>query len=137
MKKIFIILVFAGLVFLLVYVYLDLRVWKYPTKLSNKIDTVEVKYISWACACANWLPAKYINDPNYSKTDYSNDCIFIEAEKNAEKVPESYIIESGKKVRLIGSYYRDKGISRDYESPNDQRAEKAKVFKYSSFEIIK
>src|SRR5688572_5659151 len=137
MKRIFIIIVFALVVIFLRYIYLDIKTWKYPTELSDKIDTVEVKYISWACACANWLPTEYLKDPNYSKTDYSNDCIFIEAEKSTEKVPESYIIESGKKIRLIGTFYNDEGISRDYESPTDQRPDRAKVFKYRSFEIVK
>lgn len=34
----------------------NIMFWDYPKNLSDKIETIEVSYIAWACACANWLP---------------------------------------------------------------------------------
>ena len=62
----------------------------YPENLENKTDTIEVTYIAWACACANWLPTEYLKDPNYSTTDNAEDCIYIEASEKKLKLPEEF-----------------------------------------------
>lgn len=41
------------------------------------------------------------------------------------------------KYPLIGSYYKRKGISRDYEKSTNQKPEKAKIFRYTKIEVIK
>lgn len=111
----------------------------FPNELSEEIDTMEITYIAWACACANWLPEKYfdLNNDKLSETpeDY---CIFIEAEKEEMKIPDEYHLGGYQnRIRLIGKFYKDKGISRDYEQPTSQKPEKARVFRYSEIEVIK
>ncbi|MFK7933296.1 MAG: hypothetical protein AB8G22_07290 [Saprospiraceae bacterium] len=102
------------------------------------VDTIEVTYIAWACACANWLPTKYLKTPNYETTDNSEDCIFIEAENEELRIPDEYRLGGyGNRIKLIGQFYRDEGISRYYEQPTSQKPKIAKVFRYSKIEVIK
>ncbi len=109
----------------------------FPTKLSEQVDTIEVSYIEWACACANWLPTNYLDDPNYDASINSANCIFIEAEKEELKIPDEYPLgRTENRLQLIGRYYLDKGISRDYKQPIPQKPDYAKVFRYSKAEVI-
>jgi hypothetical protein len=110
----------------------------YPTKLSKKRDTIEVTYIAWACACANWLPTHHLENPNYDTTENADDCIFLEADVGRLVIPDEFRNGCcGNKIRLIGNFYLDEGISRDYEKPTSQKPEKGKVFRYSEIEIIR
>lgn len=105
-----------------------------PKILSNKIDTIEVKYIAFASECANWLPLKFID---VNPSDYSDVTIFLESKKENE-IPEKYRLDSpNNRIRLIGNYYEDEGISRNYFSPTERKSSKARVFKLTSYEIIK
>ena len=108
----------------------------YSNNLEKKIDTIEVTYIAWACACANWINTDYFEkNPNYANMDYSKECFFIEAKNRDNKLPEKYHI-NGSVVRLIGSFYKDKGISRDYMKPTSQKPDKSRVFRYAAYEVI-
>jgi len=111
----------------------------YPNKIETKIDTIEVSYISWACACPNWIEVDYFEkNPTYKNTDYSKDCFFIEAKKGTIKLPEKHHTTYNEvKIKLIGSFYAENGISRDYIKPTSQKPEHSRVFRYSDFEIIK
>jgi hypothetical protein len=111
----------------------------YPKELTNKIDTIEIEYIAWACACANWLPNKYFDlDNDILSENPENYCIFLEAEKEDLRIPDEYCFSGFEnRIRLIGSYYKDKGISKDFMQSTSQKPDKAKVFKYSEIEIIK
>lgn len=101
----------------------------YPKELENKIDTIEVTYIAWACACANWLPTTFLNDPNYYENDYSKDCIFLEADKKELVIPDEYHLGGNdNQIKLIGTFYKDQGISRGYIKPTSEKPDKAKVF---------
>lgn len=111
----------------------------YPKELNSKIDTIEVKYIAWACACANWLPDKYFDIDNDKLSENpGNYCMFLESEKENFKIPDEYCHNNNNnRIRLIGSFYKEKGISKDYVQPTSQKPSKARVFKYSEVEIIK
>ena len=41
------------------------------------------------------------------------------------------------KIRLIGSFYKGKGISRDYVQQTSQYPEEGRVFRYTDIEIVK
>ena len=109
----------------------------YPQELAAEIDTIEVTYIAWACACANWLPTSYLEDPDYEVSENDEDCVFLEAEKKELKIPAKYYSGGNNRIRLIGRFYKDKGISKDYEQPTSERPTKARVFKYAKIEILK
>lgn len=114
----------------------NIMFWEYPNSLSKKTETIEVSYIMWACACANWLPIPRENPEAEIK---DTDCIFIEAAIPDLIVQDSFFDENQykKKLRLTGSYYNDEGISRTYEMPTSQKPDKAKVFRYTKMEVIK
>jgi len=109
----------------------------YPKNLSTKIETIEVTYIDWACACANWLPTTYLENPSYDTTENASDCIFLEAENNNAKINDIDLVNGANSFRLSGSYYEEQGISRDYKKATSQKPEKAKVFRYTKAELIK
>ena len=110
----------------------------YPKKLIKTIDTIEVTCINWACPCPNWLPVEYLDSMDKVMEAAEEYCIFIEADEPRLKMPRAYKNgRRGNRIRLIGQYYKDKGISRDYLSPVGKLPEPAKVFRYSKVEIIK
>ena len=111
----------------------------YPNNIDDNIDTIEVEYISWACACANWVDYSYLISNSYISEDkLAENCFFIEAEKDSIRIPDSYFADTNNyRIQLIGSYYKDKGISRDYIKPTSEKPEHARVFRYSQFKIIK
>jgi hypothetical protein len=100
--------------------YLD---YSYTTE--DELDTIEVNYVAWACACANWLPVGVIDD--------DSNCIFIESID--DKVLPKKFHENQYTIKLIGRFYRDKGISRDYKKPTSQKPDYAKIFQYMYYEI--
>lgn len=108
----------------------------YPNKLTSTVDTIVVEHINWACACPNWLPIEYLESVN-SEDDYSEYCIFIESKDKSVKISDKYFNnEQQNNLRLIGKYYKDEGISRDYIKQTSQKPEKAKVFQYSHVEVL-
>lgn len=97
---------------------------------EDKLDTIEVQYIAWACACANWLPKE--NQASVIIQDTS--CIFIESACD-QQLPSKFH-DNNYKIRLVGRYYKNKGISRDYEKPTSEKPEAAKIFQYMYYEIL-
>lgn len=90
----------------------------YPYTLEDQEDTLDLTYIQWACACANWIPTSNFEVPSYANTDYSKDCIFIESGHADLLVNEEPVKGySSKRIRVVGSFYKNEGISRDYENP--------------------
>ena len=110
-----------------------------PTKLSDKVETIEVSYVNWSCDCADFIEVKYFNDnPNYETNE--NDCIFIEPSNIEKKVPEDFYNKGHFEyyLKLRGQFYLDKGIPKSYERKTPEGPlQKAKVFRYDSFELIK
>ncbi|NII28751.1 lipoprotein [Pseudoflavitalea sp. X16] len=110
-----------------------------PTKLSGKIETIEVAHINWACDCADFIETKYFrNNPDYETKE--EDCIFIEPANPKLKIPEDYYTKGyfDNNLKLTGQFYTDKGISDSYESKvSKSSAKKAKVFRYDSYKLIK
>jgi hypothetical protein len=104
-------------------------------KLEDKVQTVEFHYIPWACECANWATSsdidKYENQGNDELADHS---VFIEPADEALTLPDTlgYI---GDIVLLTGQYYVEKGFPKNFST--EQPVDKAKVFKYTAYKIIK
>jgi|GEM_PF-6486676 len=109
----------------------------YPKEIGQEPQNIEVSYVAWACACPNWLPKSVSNQPGFDTTDNSNDCIFLEAAEGAEKIPLVFHTGGrGTSIKLTGSYYTDKGISRDYIQPTSEIPAHSKVFRYTYFEPL-
>jgi hypothetical protein len=110
----------------------------YSYTLATKRDTITLSYTNWACACANWLPNEELDEKRREEYPYFEDLhIFIEAKKSTNKIPDEYMSSGySNRIRVFGNYYREKGISRDYERPTSEFPDYARVFRYDSFQII-
>ena len=88
----------------------------------------------WSCQCANWATLDDIN--KYQDTGKLSDhCIFIEPANKSLTLSDT-LGYSDDIVEFTGQYYSAKGFPKDYvktEGPVD----KAKVFRYTSYKIIK
>jgi hypothetical protein len=83
----------------------------------------------------NWLPGEYWDIESDELTELSDYCIFVEATESSVKIPDFHRIGK-KKLLLVGSYYLDKSISRDYSRPVGEKPTKAKVFRYTDYILI-
>ncbi|MEO6253557.1 MAG: hypothetical protein ABIO79_09640 [Ferruginibacter sp.] len=108
----------------------------YPTytkNLESKIKTIELSYISWACACANWTDSKdyhkYLDSGRVSDI-----AIFIEPSDSSLKLPDT-LGYSGDIIKFTGQFYKEKGYPKDYIK-NEEEVDSARVFRYAKYEII-
>lgn len=109
----------------------------YPFKLSNKIQTIEVVYVNWACDCADFVATKYFaNHPGGEI--HKEDCIFIEPAQSTRPLSSKFYEKDHfeKKLRLHGQFYLGKGISRSYEQKTPEKPVPARVFRYLRFELL-
>lgn len=118
-----------------------ITVLDYSNTIEDRVDTIEVSYVMWACACPNWIETDFLAQNSYiPENELESKCFYIEANKETEKLPEKYhtnFLNGNRfKVKLIGNFYKDKGISRDYKKPTSEKPEYAKVFRYNEFEVL-
>jgi len=103
--------------------------------LNEKVETVELIYIAWACDCANWA----IKDDliNYSENigdSLANYCLFVEPANQSLKLPDT-LGYSGDVIRFTGQFYKEKGFPKDYIS--FENPDEARIFKYSDYKVVK
>lgn len=135
---------FIGVFFLVVSIFLFLILkhkvttpLDYPYNLSDKEEVIEVHYVNYACDCAQWIETKYSkSNPDYVTNE--KDCIYLESENPQLQEIEDKFMEDyfSKKLKLTGSFYTNKGLSRTYYS-QFEKPDPARVFRYSKIEIIK
>jgi hypothetical protein len=88
----------------------------------------------WACECANWATQDVI--AKYKDTgNLSDHCVFVEPANKSLILPDT-LGYSGDIIQFTGQYYVDEGYPNDYVK-GEQQVDKAKVFRYTSFKIIK
>jgi hypothetical protein len=87
----------------------------------------------WACECANWATLDVIK--KYEDDSLASHCVFIEPADTSLILPDT-LGYSGDIIQFTGQYYVDKGYPNDYVK-GEQQVDKAKVFRYTSFKIIK
>ena len=103
-----------------------------PTNtLSGKTQTLNLEYIVWGCACANWIT---ISDrKKYGAS--SKHCIFIERANPELKLP-LYFDPSRHFITITGQFY----TKTDYPKGTpemEEHLDKAKVFRYTRIEVHK
>jgi len=103
--------------------------------LENEVKTLHLRYIAWACDCANWATdediKKYGGDNNGALDDR---CIFLEPADDAKELPIS-ILRSGTEIRVTGQFYENKGFPEGYTSV--EHPDKARVFRYTGFKVLR
>lgn len=101
-------------------------------KLEDKIITVRMQYIDWFCACANWADVRIVDTCNGCALP--SKCVFIEAAEREKALPDT-IGYSGDIVEFTGQFYTEPGYPKGYIE-GEEKMEKAKIFRYSSYKII-
>ena len=102
--------------------------------LEPKIERLELEYILWGCACANWItPADRIK---YDTNGLAEHCIFIEPADSNLKLSDSTFQYDKENIKVTGQFY----VRRDYPKGTielEEHLDKAKVFRFTKIEIIK
>jgi len=109
-----------------------------PGKLSGVTETIEVSYVNWACDCPNFIETKFYKNNSAYETNVE-DCIFIESSNERITIPENYFENGHFKyhLKLTGQFYVDKGVPDSYDPKTPEKPEKAKVFRFDRFELVK
>ncbi len=103
-------------------------------RLKNKTQTLELKYIAWACDCANWVTNEDLE--NYSENfddTLAEQSIFIEPANKTLKLPDT-LGYSNDVIKFTGQFYNEKGFPKNYHS--FQEPEKSRVFRYTNYEVV-
>lgn len=103
-------------------------------KLTGPTITLEMIPIRWGCDCADWIPINEFTLYDFHPDTLAAHCVFIEPASDEIVLPESYS-NTGHTVRFTGRFYEKPGFPDGYDSVED--VDEAKVFRYTSFELIK
>lgn len=105
-----------------------------PTNtLTGKTETLELRYIVWGCACANWVTPAELE--KYHDKDLDKHSIFIEPAKPELEVP-LYFDPARHMIKVTGQFYTKPDYPKGTEETEEQ-LDKAKVFRYTSIEVKK
>lgn len=104
-----------------------------PTnKLISKVESIEVEYTVWGCACPNWIQTKD-NNNDTTKT-YIKRHFYIEPADKTLELPKHFDAFKHK-IRLRGQFYEKE----DYPKgalETEEPMPKAKVFRYTKMQVI-
>lgn len=104
-----------------------------PTNtLTGKKETLQLQYIVWGCACANWITAS--DYKKYEHKQLSKHCIFIEPATPELELP-SYFDAFRHNIKAEGQFY----TKPDYPKGTvemEESLEKARVFRYTKIEVL-
>jgi hypothetical protein len=103
-------------------------------QLEDKVQTIELEYIPWACDCANWASPEDIDRYNDNKDDsLATLSIFVEPADPSLALPDTigYIND---RIRFIGQFYKTKGFPKGFKS--SENGTRARVFRYTKFEVL-
>ncbi len=99
--------------------------------MEDNFCKIRVTYVTYMCECAKWR----ITDirPDHSEA-YSED-IFLEPLSDNISFPDT-IGYDGDILELKGKFYTKKGFPKDYD-PGEEQPDKASVFQYTQYRVIK
>ena len=101
--------------------------------LEEKVKTLELTYIAWACDCAKWATKEDLK--KYSTGDaLADQSIFVEPANQSLELPDT-LGYSNDIIIFSGQFYNEKGFPRGYQS--FEEPEKARVFRYTEYEVVK
>jgi hypothetical protein len=105
-----------------------------PTNtLTGKTETLQLYYIVWGCACANWVTPEDLK--KYQDNKLAEHCIFLEPASPELKEP-LYFDPARHMIKVTGQFY----VKPDYPKGTEETEEhldKAKVFRYTKMEVFK
>ncbi len=104
-------------------------------KLEEKEQTIDLSYIAWACDCANWATQEDIRKYHDNLGDTLADLsIYVVPINDSLTLPDT-LGYSGDIIKFTGHFYKEEGFPKGYNSFEDP--EKARVFRYRAFQVIK
>jgi hypothetical protein len=105
----------------------------YTRELGDTVQTLDLRYVAWACQCANWVKVnehgKYQEGGRLAERS-----IFVEPADSTLNLPDT-IGYSGDVIRFTGQFYKDKGYPKNYPV-TEMNPEKANVFRYTEYKIL-
>jgi hypothetical protein len=99
--------------------------------LTGKIENLELEYIVWGCACANWVTIA--DRKKYEDSGLAAHCIFIEPADKSLELP-LYFSPFRHRLKVKGQFY----VRPDYPQgtvQGEEQLDKAKVFRYTKIEV--
>ena len=104
-----------------------------PTNtLTGKLENLELEYIVWGCACANWIPVA--DKIKYEDSGLAKHCIFIEPADSTLNIPVSFD-PLKQRIKINGQFYLQQGFPIG-TLEGEEHLEKAKVFRYTSLKVV-
>jgi hypothetical protein len=100
--------------------------------LTGKTENLELDYIVWGCACANWVTPTDFH--KYQDNKLAEHCIFIEPVDDSLELP-IYFDASRHRIKVTGQFYTRPDYPKGTVQTEEQ-LEKAKVFRYTEIEVI-
>jgi hypothetical protein len=101
--------------------------------LEKGIQTIELQYTLWGCACANWITP--LDAFKYNDSGFQEHHIFIERADTSLYFPDSNFDINKENIRITGQFY----TREDYPQGTIQLEEslaKAKVFRYTKLKRV-
>jgi hypothetical protein len=102
--------------------------------LEDKIQTLELDYIAWGCACANWITLSDLKKYGDSE-QLEPHCFFIEPADSALNTADN-IIPMEDYIKVTGQFYTKKGYPKG-TFEEEEHLDSAKVFRYTKISIFK
>ena len=102
--------------------------------LELGIKKLELEYVLWGCACANWITP--VDRIKYDTSGLEEHCIFIEPADSSLELPDSTFKYDKENIKVTGQFY----VRKDYPKGTVEMEEplgKAKVFRFTKIEIVK
>lgn len=100
--------------------------------LLPQVTTLDLQYIAWGCACAQWITAADYR--KYENSDLASHCIFLEPANDSLSRLLNFFDASRHKATVVGQFYEKP----DYPKgtiQGEEKLDKAKVFRFTSLRI--
>ena len=97
--------------------------------LEPQIRTLELEYIDWLCACANWITPS--DKKKFENKGLAKHCIFIEPADSTLNLPNGLT----ENIKVTGQFYVREDYPKGY-TEIEEPLDKAKVFRYTRVQIL-
>lgn len=109
-----------------------------PGKLEEKVQTIDLSYMNWACdcdcECANWATQDDIKKFGDSTDTLIKLSVFVISADSTQKLPDS-LGHDGDVLRFTGRFDAEPGLPANIDY-GDLPPEKARIFRYTKYQIV-
>ena len=99
--------------------------------LESKIQTLELDYAVFGCACADWIKKEDLEKDK--STLNMEHFIFIEPENSKLELPKNFDVVKNR-IKVTGQFYKNKDYPKGMIQ-GEEYLERAKVFRYNKIEL--